>query len=1736
MPHSYILAARAALLLRRALAGYGLLLALLLAGTAHAQAPTFAAAASLHPEGIYGTSSGRATATDAAGNQYVTGFYSGTIMLGSTTLKSASSGNSAFVAKRSASTGAWLWAVSVGGSNISSNANGYGIAIDGSGNALVTGSFYATVTFATSTAAISLTSAGGKDIFVAKFGGSDGACAWAVQAGGTNDDTGAGIAVDGSGNALVTGNFYGTANFGTSSLVATGNNNYTSDVFVAKLGGSDGTCAWAVRAGGTNSDGGNSIAIDGSGNALVTGSFSGTASFGTVNLVSSLGYSDIFVAKFGGADGACTWAVQAGGSSVNSYDSGTSIAVDGSGNALVTGLFYGTASFGTSPTATSLVAAGPSGSSGGSSDVFVAKFGGADGTCAWAVRAGGTSGDISFGIAVDGSGNALVTGSFASTASFGTSPAATNLTAVNVNSDVFVAKFEPVAGTCAWAVRAGGSGSDAGYGIAVDGSGNPLVTGQFQATASFATTADANTIPSYPGGIVRGIGTGMFAVRLAGSTGAWQTPAQANSGGTSTGRATATDAAGNQYITGEFSGNIVLGSTTLVSAGVSDVFVAKRSASGVWLWAVRAGGSDIDAGYSIAVDGSGNALVTGGFRGTASFGTSPTATSLASTNGIYSDVFVAKFGAADGVCAWALRVGASNTGADAAGYGVAVDGSGNVLVTGCVLGTVTFATTPIATTLVANVYNKTLFVAKFAGANGTCIWAVKTGGVTTVVGTGIAIDGSGNALVTGSFTGTASFGTSPTGTSLVSASNNYSDVFVAKFGAADGTCAWAVRAGGTNSDAGNGIAVDGSGNALVTGSFQGTASFGSSSLVAPGSNGYNINAFVAKFGGADGTCAWAVQAGSSTTNNNTSVDAGNAIAVDGSGNALVTGEFRETASFGTSPTATNLVALGSSSYNADVFVAKFGGADGTCAWAVQAGGPSSDAGYGVAIDGSGKVLITGNFQGTAVFGSTTLVGAGALGGGFDPSGFVATLTVPAAPTLTSLSPGNGPVGSTLTLNGTNLTGATAITFAGTGNNTVTTGFTVNAAGTQLTGVVVPAGATTGLVTVTTPSGTTNGQTFTVSYPSLVVSAAGQAIAAGTYSSITIQSGGEATLQGATIVNTAVTVQPGGTLNTNCQPLSGTASFTLADGATLTICDPSGIDASGATGAVQVSGARSFSPDATYSYAGTGPQSTGPGLPARVRNLTLANASTVRLTAPSSVAQVLTLGDGNFDLNGQTLTLLSSSTGTALVVNSGAGVVQGTGFTVQRYIDPTLNAGAGYRHYSAPVSNTTLADLATSGYTPEISQAATYNSSATPGTTRPFPTLFAYDQSRLVTVTNNYGAFDKGFVAPTSLSAPMSVGKGYVVQIGAAALVDFVGTPTTGDQASLALARNADGSPDAAKAGWQLVGNPYPSPLDWSLVASGDRPNLDGAMYVIQSSGPYTGSYRTYVNGLSTTGVNNPLIASSQGFWVRVSAGQTSGSLTFRNAQRVTSYASQQAFQRTTSDPRPALRLELAGAGLADGWVTYASTGATASFDSQYDAAKLFNATGLNLSSVTTTDNLAIDGQAAFTAATVLPLTVGVPAAGTYTLTAAALSNLPGGLTPYLRDAATGQTVALAVGSTYSFSVSAAQAQAPLLGRFTLQFSSTAPLATAPAALAAQVLLYPNPAHGSFAVMLPGMTGASTVQAELFNALGQVVHQKRYALSASGTTLTVTTTGLAAGMYTLRLVAGATTVTKRVALD
>jgi len=652
-------------------------------------------------------------------------------------------------------------------------------------------------------------------------------------------------------------------------------------------------------------------------------------------------------------------------------------------------------------------------------------------------------------------------------------------------------------------------------------------------------------------------------------------------------------------------------------------------------------------------------------------------------------------------------------------------------------------------------------------------------------------------------------------------------------------------------------------------------------------------------------------------------------------------------------------------------------------------------------------------------------------------------------------------------------------------------------------------------------------------PDLVITTA-VTIAPGTYNNITVNSPGVATLGGPVAVNQALVVNAGATLNDGCNVVSGPGSFTLAAGGTLGICNPYGISGNSnftgsLDGAVRLRGGRSFNSDAHYIYNGTVAQRTGNGLPLQVSRLTTTNPTNLYVSSPAGVSQTLTIaGTGTLNGGGQ-LTLLSSAAGTALLVNSGTGAVN-VSIIVQRYIDPSKNSGSGYRHFSSPMNNTTVYDLATT--TSPVVVNAAYNTAATPPYVYPFPTVFGYDQA-LVNRTNSSPAFDKGFFSPNNSNDPLVPGRGYAVQIGASQLVDFIGIPNQ-NTVTVPASRNATGTLNDNVAGWQFLGNPYAGPIDLRRLTSADYPGFDAAVYVQESTGPYTGAYRTYVNGIGSS----PLIASCQGFFMRVSTPGTSTTFTFRNDHRVTSYASQVPFYRTTADLRPQVQLALRTAsGEADAFFAYAEASATPGFDPQQDATKLPNSTGLNLGSATaSSDNLAIDARPAFTATTVVALTVGVPAAGTYTLAAADLANLPAGLDAYLRDAQTGQLTKLSPGTSYSFGVSAAEAQNLLTGRFTLLFRPATALATAPSLSAAEVAVYPNPAHEGFTIAMPAVADATNVQATLLNGLGQVVRQQKAALPAAGIRLAVATTGLAPGVYTLRLQAGTATIAKRVVVQ
>jgi hypothetical protein len=207
-----------------------------------------------------------------------------------------------------------------------------GVAVDPAGDVLFTGAFYGSVGFGGPT----LASAGGYDAAIVKLAGASGAHLWSRRAGGTGDDYGNAVAVDGTGNVTVAGYFQSTADFGGGPVTSAGG----QDVFVARFT-STGAYAWARRAGGTGDDAARGIAVSGGG-LVVTGAFQGTVDFGG-GALTSVGSGDQFVARYDAAGGHL-WSRRFGGAG---YQYGAGVALDRGGNPFVCGYFQNATDFGT---------------------------------------------------------------------------------------------------------------------------------------------------------------------------------------------------------------------------------------------------------------------------------------------------------------------------------------------------------------------------------------------------------------------------------------------------------------------------------------------------------------------------------------------------------------------------------------------------------------------------------------------------------------------------------------------------------------------------------------------------------------------------------------------------------------------------------------------------------------------------------------------------------------------------------------------------------------------------------------------------------------------------------------------------------------------------------------------------------------------------------------------------------------------------------------------------------------------------------------------------------------------------------------------------------------------------------------------------------------------------------------------------------------------------------------------
>jgi len=460
-----------------------------------------------------------------------------------------------------------VYSTFLGGSGLD---QGNGIAVDGAGYAYITGQTNSTSFPGVNGSSLQPANGGGfLDVFVTKLNPAGTAIVYSTFLGGSDYDTGSGIAVDGAGNAYVTGLTY-SSTFPVSLSSIQPSIAAAPDAFVTKINPTGTAIVYSTFLGSDGGDDGLAIAVDGAGNAYITGdttspTFPGVSS-GSIQPApgDGLGAYDGFVTKINATGTAIVYSTFLGG---NTNDFGNGIAVDGDGNAYIAGGTSSTNFPGVSGSSIQPALDGPG-------DAFVTKINAAGTAIVYSTYLGGSGVDDGFGIAVDGAGNAYVAGSTASTTFPGVNAGSIQPANGGGSSDAFVTEINSAGTAIVYSTFLGGSLEDQAKGIAVDGAGDVYVTGQTAST----------TFPGVDGSALQ----------------------SANGGGS------------------------------------HDAFVTKVNPAGTAiLYSTFLGGSGNDGGLGIAVDSAGSAYVTGNTDSTAFPGVNGGSLQPA-TGGGSSDGFVTK--------------------------------------------------------------------------------------------------------------------------------------------------------------------------------------------------------------------------------------------------------------------------------------------------------------------------------------------------------------------------------------------------------------------------------------------------------------------------------------------------------------------------------------------------------------------------------------------------------------------------------------------------------------------------------------------------------------------------------------------------------------------------------------------------------------------------------------------------------------------------------------------------------------------------------------------------------------------------------------------------------------------------------------------------------------------------------------------------------------------------------------
>lgn len=352
----------------------------------------------------------------------------------------------------------------------------------------------------------------------------------------------------------------------------------------------------------------------------------------------------------------------------------------------------------------------------------------------------------------------------------------------------------------------------------------------------------------------------------------------------------------------------------------------------------------------------------------------------------------------------------------------------------------------------------------------------------------------------------------------------------------------------------------------------------------------------------------------------------------------------------------------------------------------------------------------------------------------------------------------------------------------------------------------------------------------------------------------------------------------------------------------------------------------FAPAAgKITFAGDEPQAISGDTPPIFHGLRISSSSTVTLETDIALTGALQPNSGIFDWNGHAVTLLSDDENTGSIGEiSDEAQILGDEIIYHRYFPA---ASGNWRMMCSPLTDATFEqwndDIPTTGF-----PGADYPNY--PNSANPWPNIRKYDES----VMNE--EMSTGFVAISNITEEIENGRGYFTYfIPSGGIIDMEGTFKRGEHTWELSNTPGNGSP--ANVGWHLIGNPYPSAIDWANTDGWSKTGISGAVYAFD---PAQGQYSSYNNGVST-GQLNGQVASFQAFWVR--AVGNNATLTINEKAKTSGNGI--FFRSGSNDTKTLVRIRLKtdSPNTWDEAVIGFHDGALIEYDAELDALKMFAA-------------------------------------------------------------------------------------------------------------------------------------------------------------------------------------------------